>query len=115
MHIQNMINKEYLISRKTYFNAKTVIFQILMQCPSMVSRFFAFSIVQNGLADFSWPGTAGALVPGNEGPGFLALKKQSPRHGRKNTLKKKLFMDSSCMTVNYRTGQGKQKQDTTGW
>ena len=32
------------------------------------TRCFAFFRVQNGLADSSWPGTAGALVPGYKGP-----------------------------------------------
>ena len=32
-------------------------------------KMFAFILVQNGLADSSWPGTAGALVPGYKGPG----------------------------------------------
>ena len=30
-----------------------------------------------------------------------------------NTLKKKLFMDSSCMTVNYRTGQDRASKNRT--
>ena len=75
------MKKEKLITKRTYFKVHTVIFHIynvLVPSTSTFSRFFAFKIVQNGLADFSWPGTAGALVPGNKGPGsevsfFLAL------------------------------------------
>ena len=42
---------------------KTVIFNlynVLVQLTSTFSGFFKFTIVQNGLADFSWSGTTGA-------------------------------------------------------
>ena len=37
--------------------------------PQPYTRCFVLIIVQNGLADSLWPGTAGALVPGYKGPG----------------------------------------------
>jgi hypothetical protein len=60
-NIKKIIKEEYLFNKKNLFlGQKQWFFKYSCNAPAPFSRFFAFTIVQNGLADFSWPGTAGA-------------------------------------------------------